>query len=185
MATRKPTLSEMGNDRAYFKFKFIEQPNVSMVLATWKSSSSYTSGCGPAFEEATLQSIIDCRISLANLSETQCRKLTDAYKRHGTWMHSAANIRLGSGGSQFMSNFVFRERIGSNAAGDSMATFKCIVKRSRWYQMMAVVIEQRYRPIAVSSRSDETLHPPAESAPGSAASSGSSVKRSYSQICAS
>jgi hypothetical protein len=68
MATRKPTLSEMGNDRAYFKFKFIEQPNVSLVSATWKSSSGYTSGCGPAFEEAPLQSIIDCRTSVDNLA---------------------------------------------------------------------------------------------------------------------
>lgn len=176
MAARTPTLSEIGNDRAYFKFKFIEQPHVPMVLVFHPKD-----GVGPAFKEVPLQSIIDCRTPLDNLSETQSRKLTDTYKRHSTWMHSSATIRLGSGGSQFMSNFVFQGRIGLNAEGNSMATFKCIVKRSRWYQTMVVVIEQRCR----SRLTEETPPPPSATAPQSSASPGASRKRAYSQICAS
>ena len=115
---------------------------------------SFSSAARPAFEEVPLQDIIECRSELDNLSKTQSGKLTYTHNRHGTWMHPSATIRLGSGGSQFMSSFVFQGCIGLNAEGNSMATFMCIVKQSRWYQMMIAVIEQRWPPIAVSSLSE-------------------------------
>ena len=89
---------------------------------------SYSSAARPAFEEVPRQDIIQCRAELDNLSKTQSGKLAYIHNRYGTWMHPSATIRLGTGGSQFMSNFVFQECIGLNADGNNMATFKCIVK---------------------------------------------------------
>ena len=106
MATRTQTLSELGNDRAYFKFKFIVQQGVPMVS---HGRPSYSSAARPAFEEVPRQDIIQCRAELDNLSKTQSGKLAYIHNRYGTWMHPSATIRLGTGGSQLMSNFVFKE----------------------------------------------------------------------------
>ena len=130
-----PTLSIIGEDLVHFKFKFVKQSHVPMVVAT--------NGAGPAFHEASLQNIIECCTPLDNLSETQSRKLTFAHKWHGTWMYpNQAGIRLGSGGAQHMSNFVFDQELQRNAHGNQMATFKCITKKSRYYEMIVVVIAE-------------------------------------------
>ena len=72
MAARKPMVVEMGNDRAVFMFKFIEQAHVPMI--------EHLTRTGPAFEEAPLQSIIDCRTPLDNFSGAQSIKLVDMQK---------------------------------------------------------------------------------------------------------
>ena len=130
---------------------FVKQVNIPMILAS--------DGISPAFKEVPLESIIDCSTPLDNLSETQSRKLAATHERHGTWMDSTAIIKLGSGGPHKLSNFVFQERIGLNAGGNSMATFECITKKSRWYQKIVVVIAQRAQLSKASSLPDETIQP--------------------------